>query len=356
LCCGSVRAQYVRPEGKPLADLARARGKHFGANFSMPYWGWGWDKKPAEERKSIYALGGQRAGYEQLARDHFTILVGGCDTFFLQSAAANGVYDFGSANALVGWLEKNNIAFHYHGLGYMQRNGLNQWAEGKSPEEVRRRYEDYVRKVVANFKGKVLIYDVINEHAGYGSAFRGTPAYNRFRYLEPYHREDEGEVHAMDYYLTTLRIAHEVDPEAQFVYLDFNNEIVGAKSNVMYRTAKALLDRKAPLHAIGFQLHISTNFSRSVVRDLALMNSKKGKPTVKHNLSDEAFIDSMRENCQRFADLGLDIWSTEVSVTPAWSRRRPGMPASRRSSAWTARGRPASVSAPLKAWTAGSSP
>jgi GH35 family endo-1,4-beta-xylanase len=43
---------------------------------------------------------------------------------------------------------------------------------------------------------------------------------------------------------------------------------------------------------------------------------------VKHELSDEAFIDSMRENCQRITDLGLDIWSTEVSVSPSWEHVR----------------------------------
>jgi hypothetical protein len=30
-------AEYVRPEGKTLAELARMRGKHFGADFSIPF-------------------------------------------------------------------------------------------------------------------------------------------------------------------------------------------------------------------------------------------------------------------------------------------------------------------------------
>jgi endo-1,4-beta-xylanase len=313
MCRGAGSAEYVRPEGETLGKLARMRGKHFGANFSIPFWGWGWQGKLEQGRTSIYARDaeGDRAGYEALAKDHFTILVGGCDTFFIQNSAASGVYEFESANALVQWLQHNNIAFHYHGLGYMQRNKFNQWAEGKSSEDIRQRYEDYVRRVATNFKGKTLIFDVVNEHANYGAAFRGTPGYNKFLCLEPFHRDDEGEVYALDYYLRTLAIAHEIDPQARYVYLDFNNEIVGSKMNVMYRTAKSLLDNEAPLHAIGFQLHTSTNFNRSRLRD-------GGKTVVKHTLSDEAFIDSMRENCRRIGDLGLDVWSTEVSVMPAW--------------------------------------
>ena len=269
---------YVRPEGKGLAELARLRNKYFGANFSSPYWGWNWQSKPVSDRSSVYAAeaGGNHAGYEEIAVDHFNILCGGNDCFWIQddpARVANGSYDYGSADALIDFMEANDIAFHYHGLGYIQRGKFTKWRQGRSRAEIRKVYEQYVRNVSRHFKGRVSFYDVINEHAGYKASFRGEPYYNSkhshkqytdlnmFGHLYAYLHPDEGEVYALEYYMRTLGIANCMDSDARLVYLDYNNEIIGSKANVMYRTSKALLDRGVPPHGFGTQLHTSTSFS-----------------------------------------------------------------------------------------------
>jgi len=55
LAQSSAAVEYVRPPAPGLAELARARGKHFGSSFSGFYWGWGWQKKPVDQRRSVYA-------------------------------------------------------------------------------------------------------------------------------------------------------------------------------------------------------------------------------------------------------------------------------------------------------------
>ncbi len=128
-----------------------------------------------------------------------------------------------------------------------QRGKFTQWRQGKSRAEIRKVYEQYVQNLTDRYFGRVLFYDVINEHAGFKASYRGDPYYNTtvahnqftdlnmFGHLQSYTHPGEGEVYALEYYIRTLGIANCMDPDARLVYLDYNNEIIGSKANVMYR-------------------------------------------------------------------------------------------------------------------------
>ena len=114
-------------------------------------------------------------------------------------------------------------------------------------------------------------------------------------------------VRGYDWYVQTLTIAHEADPQRKLILLDFNNEILCPKSDTMLALAKTLLAKKLPLHGIGFQMHINTECKR-------VMWKKQTLEPGGHDLSDDAYFDSMRKNIRRFTDLGLEVWITEMSV------------------------------------------
>ena len=110
-----------------------------------------------------------------------------------------------------------------------------------------------------------------------------------------------------DWYVQTLTIAHEADPQTRLILLDFNNEILCPKSDTMFALAKTLLAKKLPLHGIGFQMHINTDCKRTMWKKQTLEPGG-------HSLSDDAYFDSLRKNIRRFTDLGLEVWITEMSV------------------------------------------
>ena len=302
----TANAQYVCPPGKTLRELAEARGFHIGANFPNLYGYW------CEEGKS----GSRRFDPEAaIAKDNFTIMNAGWEVFPGHTWEGEGQYDFDGTDHYIKWCEQNGIRFHGHGIGYVFRAG---WPFKDLPVEteaekarVREIYEQYVRDTVSHFKGRVHMWDVCNEHlyppyqsGGWlmWNAEDGARSYWRAYDMDP--RDAAG---GYDWYAKTLTIAHEVDPDAKLVLLDFNNEIVCPKSDTMYALAKTLLAKGLPLHGIGFQMHINTQCNRE--------KWKNGPERRKqHDLSDDEYFDSMRKNIKRFTDLGLDVWITELSV------------------------------------------
>ena len=73
-----AEAQYVRPAGQTLRELAQARGFHIGANFPNLYQSWREDGKSGPRRFDPEAA---------IAKDHFTIMTAVCSRFALRIPA-----------------------------------------------------------------------------------------------------------------------------------------------------------------------------------------------------------------------------------------------------------------------------
>ena len=307
--------QYVKPNGKTLRELAQARGKEFGTNMTLLVCGGhGKNKGGAWTLPQRWETDAQTKLWKAITRDHFTMLSAGWQMFPGHSWVGEREYCLEGADLIINWARDNGIKFHGHGIGYIQRG----WPE-KLPVETEQQqahfreiYEAYVRDYIGHFKGRIAMWDILNEHARYGY-YDGARGFNQFDYLKAYGAEPKQKVYGLDYYLKTFKLAHEADPQAKLVYLDFGNEIIGEKSNTNYRVARTLKEQGVPLHGIGYQVHQNVDFSRTAGFDHL---QKPVPPKKRHDLSDDEFIDSMRENTQRFADLGLEVWATEVDVKP----------------------------------------
>lgn len=197
---------------------------------------------------------------------------------------APGVYDFSGADAVVAFAKAHRQEVRGHTLLWHSQNP--QWVTDAAATwtcaEARDVLEDHVRTVVGRYAGDVYEWDVANEifqddwDAG-GVRLR-TEA-NPF--LQACAQDPVGLIGDV------FRWAHEADPEALLFLNDYNAEGVNAKTDAYYDLARELLADGVPLHGFGAQAHLSLQYG---------------------------FDDSIQENFERFADLGLKVAVTEADV------------------------------------------
>ena len=192
---------------------------------------------------------------------------------------APGVYDWAAAEALIANAEANGQVVRGHTLVW--HNQLPTWLTTGhfSAEELRAILENHVRTVAEHFAGDIQQWDVVNEifNDDAAGSFRETLWYQAY--------EDLG-LPGEQYVADVFRWAHEADSAALLFYNDYNLEFTGPKSNAAYAFVQELLANDVPIHGVGFQGHLDTQY---------------GFPDLQSNL-------------QRFADQGIEVAMTEVDV------------------------------------------
>ncbi|KAK7435045.1 hypothetical protein VKT23_019853 [Stygiomarasmius scandens] len=123
------------------------------------------------------------------------------------------------------------------------------------------------------YRGKVYAWDVVNEPISdtTNATYRET--------IWTHKLGEESVAKALTY-------AREADPVPKLYINDYDIEGINAKSNSLYEVVKSLKRDGVPLDAIGFQSHITLGQVPS----------------------------TMKENMQRFVDLGLDVAITELDI------------------------------------------
>ena len=131
---------------------------------------------------------------------------------------------------------------------------------------------EHIHAVAGRYRGRIPCWDVLNE----GVVDDGL---RKTIWLEGVGPE---------YVEMAFRAAHEADPDAKLFYNDFAAEELNAKADQVYALVRSLLDAGAPVHGVGFQMHIGL-----------------------HNVPDMA---GFRRNLARFAELELETRVTEMDV------------------------------------------
>ncbi len=187
-------------------------------------------------------------------------------------------YDFTGADKIVDFAVKNNMKVRGHTLVWHIENPGWLTDTTWTKEQALAILEDHIKTVAGHYKGKIYAWDVVNE------------------VLDAFALRDTLWLKAIgpEYIEKAFIWAHEADPDAKLFINDFFTEEKGVKSDYLYKFVKELLDKKVPIHGVGFQFHIDME-----------------------NPMDMARID---ENIKRFADLGLEVHFTEVDI------RITGMP------------------------------
>lgn len=180
-------------------------------------------------------------------------------------------WEFTGADRFLAFAEEHKLAVHGHTLLWYAHNP--KWlAETKwTPAETEQLMVEHIRKVVGRYRGRVLMWDVINEEVADDGTLRDS-LWSRA---------------GTNYIALAFRTAHEADPRAHLVYNDYGTEEMNKKSDGVYALLKRLKSEGVPVHGVGFQCHVSGNGPN---------------------------LESFARNLERFAALGLDLHLTEIDV------------------------------------------
>lgn len=247
-------APRVGTDELPLRLLAQRRDIQFGAAL---------DSAPLRED----------ASYRELAGREFS-MVTPADAMKMGSLRpTRDQFFWPESDALVAFAESHAQRVHGHTLVWHEQNPA--WLTGKTwtREELRTVLREHISTVVARYRGRVQLWDVVNE-AIEDDGRRRQSLWQR--------------VIGPDYIEQAFRWAHEADPAALLLYNDFNGEGLGTKSDAIFELLRDLRARGVPVHGVGLQMHMTL-----------------GKLPPEREF---------RANLQRLADLGLELHVTEADV------------------------------------------
>ena len=193
-----------------------------------------------------------------------------------------GVYDYADADRLVRFAERHDQLVRGHTL--LWHNQLPGWlTEGVSDgsignQELKAILRRHVKDTARHFAGDVWAWDVANEFFTDTTPSRINP--DKFWVSRP----------GRGIIAKPFRWAHEADPDALLFYNDYNiagEDGTNAKADAVFRWVKRQLAKGVPIHGIGDQGHLDTQYGFPV---------------------------RMEDNLRRYARLGLKVAITEADV------------------------------------------
>ncbi len=236
--------------GQPLRALAKAKGLEIGTAVR------------GDEQKKNRA-------YRQTIAAQFSTVTPENEMKWDLTEPQPGRFEFGPADDIVDRAREANQKIRGHTLiWHFQLPG---WVRELGPRALRAVMEEHIDRLVGHFKGKVGVWDVVNEPISDRGGLRPSVFARRL---------GEG------FIATAFRLAHRADPGAKLYLNEIGAEGINAKSDRLYSVVSGLKAAGVPIDGVGFQVH--TNLS--------------GLPA--------DFV----ANMQRFAALGLDIAITEADV------------------------------------------
>ena len=162
-------------------------------------------------------------------------------------APVEGVYNFEAADQLVDWAIENGMQVRGHALVWHEATP-DYFYEG-TPEEIRARLEEYVTTVVTHFRGRIQVWDVVNEVTSV-DLFNGEDGIGPDRPSEWYEA-----VGSADYVDWAFRAARAADPSALLFINDFETENP-QKRAWLIEIVERLQSRGVPIDGIGHQMHM----------------------------------------------------------------------------------------------------
>jgi len=198
-------------------------------------------------------------------------------------------YTCSSADDFVNFANEHAIKMHGHTLVWHE--GLPDWVKALPINQLEQTLFNHIDTVVQRYRGRVQIWDVVNEaiksecataaSCGYRDHSNPDERLNSIWYgtigPKPY-----------SYIVKAFQRARQADPNAILLYNDFGIETMNPKSDFLYAEVKRWRQEGAPIQGIGFQAHLGVDFNG---------------------------FQSFANNMKRFAKLGLDIYITELDVS-----------------------------------------
>ena len=216
--------------------------------------------------------------YARVGNEEFNIVT--CENAMKMDALepSQNSFNFGEADQTVSWAQSNGMKVHGHTLVW--HNQSPQWIRNiTNSNSLVSALNNHIDKVLAHFKGKILVWDVVNEAFEDNGSYRTSFWYN---------------VIGKNYIDLAFQRARQADPAAKLIYNDYNLAEVRAKSDAVYNMIKSMKERGIPIDGVGFQMHLTES-------------------GINYN--------SFAQNMARFAALGCEIYVTEMDVRMPDSNR-----------------------------------
>jgi endo-1,4-beta-xylanase len=225
--------------------------------------------------------------YAKIAGEQFSSVTPGNEMKWQVVEPTRGVFNWSAADRLVAFANQHDQLVRGHTLVW--HNQLPNWLTSGvndgtiSDTQLRDLLRQHIIDEATHFKGKIWQWDVANEFFANSWDKQALPS----------------GINGGDFWVQHLgegiladvfRWAHQADPKALLFYNDYNiagEDGSNAKSDAVYAWVKNMLAQGVPIHGIGDQGHLDTQY---------------GFPT------------KMTQDLQRFADLGLKVAITEADV------------------------------------------
>ncbi|HEX7862593.1 MAG TPA: endo-1,4-beta-xylanase [Verrucomicrobiae bacterium] len=156
-----------------------------------------------------------------------------------------GQWSFNVPDSFVNFAVSNHLKVVGHTLVWAKDDRTPPWfaQDGDKPvsrELLLRRMKTHIDTVIGRYKGKITMWDVVNEALDDGT-----------NYLRP---SIWSKTCGEDFIAKAFEYAHAADPNALLIYNDYNNELP-AKLPKMIRLIESMRAKNVPIHAIGLQGH-----------------------------------------------------------------------------------------------------
>jgi endo-1,4-beta-xylanase len=181
-----------------------------------------------------------------------------------------GQFNFGTANQIINFAQQNNQNMYGHTL--LWHNQTPGWVTSQSGGQLLNTMRNHITTVVSQLPA-VQQWDVVNEILEDNGQFRNSYLMNT----------GLGQGFVADAFRTAAAAG---GPNKSYCMNDYNTHNINTKSNAYFNLVQQLLSQGVPINCIGFQTHLFLG----------------------ENLS------TMQANMQRFADLGLEVWITELDI------------------------------------------
>lgn len=172
-----------------------------------------------------------------------------------------GKYDFDRADWLLGapgqlgWAQQNGLAVRGHVLVYAKDDGytLPDWIRKDEANidaaKAKQLLSDYIHALVGRYRGKVLMWDVLNE------AIADSPNKRPFNLRDSFWYRKLGQ----DFVKLAFQYAHEADPRAELYYNDYGAEGMGWKSDSARDLVRWVRQQGVFVTGVGMQWHIGVD-------------------------------------------------------------------------------------------------
>ncbi|MGW4791489.1 endo-1,4-beta-xylanase [Nonomuraea sp. NPDC004297] len=209
----------------------------------------------------------------ELLLKHFDGVTPGNELKWDATEPREGEFTFTDGDHLVDHATEHGLTIRGHTLAWHSQTP--GWVFANATKEVLlQRLERHVRTLVTRYKGKIAVWDVVNEvvDENQPDGLRRSPWY---------------EIAGLDFIRTAFRVAREADPDAKLFINDYNTEFP-RKREALYRLVERLRNEGVPIDGVGHQLHLNI---------------------------EQPSAANVEATIERFATLGVDQHVTELDVS-----------------------------------------